>query len=177
LVVGVFNSPVASGQQTPSPQPVVVTNGTASPVPVGGTVNVGNLPATQPVSGTVAISGVPTVSLQGPQPFHDSVYITRAGGFQDSVAIPAGQRLVVQSISLSTANAAVTGCDVATFSDNLNGVLYFLPLENGNSQCSGAESGESLFWSAESQITISAPGFSSPGDPTFRVTVSGFLVP
>ncbi len=38
---------------------VFVTNTATDPVPVAGTVNVGNLPATQPVSGTVNVGNLP----------------------------------------------------------------------------------------------------------------------
>jgi hypothetical protein len=59
--------------QTPPSAPVTVVNTSANPVPVGGTVNVGNLgattlpvsvtnfPATQPVSGTVNVGNLPAV--------------------------------------------------------------------------------------------------------------------
>jgi len=39
---------------------VFVVNTSSDPVPVSGTVNVGNLPATQPVSGTVNVGSMPT---------------------------------------------------------------------------------------------------------------------
>ena len=44
-------------------QQVLVVNDPASPIPVTGTVSVGNLPETQPVSGTVNVGNLPAVHL------------------------------------------------------------------------------------------------------------------
>ncbi|MDP9181827.1 MAG: hypothetical protein M3P04_03475 [Actinomycetota bacterium] len=57
-VVGLIGVAGAAGSGT---APVVVTNSTSSPVPVTGTVNLGNLPANQAVHGTVtALTGAVT---------------------------------------------------------------------------------------------------------------------
>jgi len=51
-----------AGDQGPN---VTVTN---TPLPVQGTVNVGNFPATQPVSGAVSITGTPSVHVTAATP-------------------------------------------------------------------------------------------------------------
>ena len=55
LVFGGFAAPALAAQFTS----VLVMNTSSNPVPVAGTVNVGNLPATQPVSGTVSVGNLP----------------------------------------------------------------------------------------------------------------------
>jgi hypothetical protein len=55
FAMGGFVGPTIAAQV----QQVLVINSSASPVPVTGTVNVGNLPATQPVSGTVSVGNFP----------------------------------------------------------------------------------------------------------------------
>lgn len=52
---GGFAAPALAAQITN----VLVTNTSSNPVPVAGTVNVGNLPASQPVSGTVSVGNFP----------------------------------------------------------------------------------------------------------------------
>lgn len=71
---------------------VFITNDASSPVPVSGTVNVGNLPATQPVSGTVNVGNLPstqqvsgTVDI-GTMPAPQNV----VGGIYQSGATPPG---------------------------------------------------------------------------------------
>ncbi len=66
------------GHASPSAQPVLVTN--TSPMPVGGTVNIGNSPAvTATQSGTwnVGITGTPTANVQNTT--GSALYITRPG--------------------------------------------------------------------------------------------------
>ena len=55
VALGGFAAPALAAQITS----VLVTNTASNPVPVTGTVNVGNLPATQPVSGTVSVGNFP----------------------------------------------------------------------------------------------------------------------
>lgn len=79
--------------------------------PVSGSVNVGNLPATQPVSGSVnvanlpatqAVTGTVTIGNSDPVPFQ-----TEASGRLDSqfpkvsFTVPAGKRLLVDFITIS----------------------------------------------------------------------------
>jgi len=188
IVIGTIGLPVAFAAN-PNTQLVLVTNGATSPVPVSGsvavnnlpatqpvsgTVNVGNLPATQTIDGTVSITGVPTVAVQALQLFHVSLQLTLASGYAGTINFPAGQRLIVQSMSVSPANAAVNNCGPVLFYDTSN--LFNLALDNAN-LCSKVMSGEALFWSDESVIHVVGPGFSSPGSPLFTVTVSGYLQP
>src|SRR5262245_28033208 len=106
LVAGAAGLPVARADSPNKPQSVVVTNDAATPVPLGWTVPVGNLPATQPVSGivtvgnlpatqtisgTVAISGIPTVAVQDKQPFHTDVALSLSSGFSAMINIPNGK--------------------------------------------------------------------------------------
>ena len=55
FALGGFAAPAMAAQL----QQVFVTNTSANPVPVSGTVNVGNLPATQQVSGSVNVGNLP----------------------------------------------------------------------------------------------------------------------
>jgi hypothetical protein len=93
---------------------VFVTNDASSPIPVavdfpevqpvGGTVNVGNLPATQAVSGTVAVSNllpaappVTTMTVNGGMSPGEAIF---EGFFQaNPIAPAANERFVVESIS------------------------------------------------------------------------------
>jgi hypothetical protein len=63
FVAGTTLGPTVVSAASTAIQNVLVTNTAANPVPVAGTVNVGNLPATQPVSGSVGITGTPTVNV------------------------------------------------------------------------------------------------------------------
>jgi hypothetical protein len=58
VLAGAVSTPfaVAGGGSAP----VLVTNPASSPIPVTGSVNVGNLPATQAVSGTVSVNNLPS---------------------------------------------------------------------------------------------------------------------
>ena len=58
FVLGSILGPAAVSAVTKATD-VFVTNDASSPVPVSGTVNVGNLPATQSVSGTVNVGNLP----------------------------------------------------------------------------------------------------------------------
>jgi hypothetical protein len=94
---------IADASQPPATQPVTVMNTSASPVPVTGTVNVGNLPATQAVTGTVNIGN------DDPQPFE-----TEADGRLDTefpavtFQVPAGKRLLVDYITVDISAYAGT---------------------------------------------------------------------
>jgi hypothetical protein len=228
--VGMFGLTGSSASQAPTPQPVVVANGAASPVPVAGTVNVGNLPATQavsgsvnvanlpatqpvsgtvnvgnlpetqpvsgtvgisgtptvnvgnlpetqPVSGTVGISGTPTVSVQERQPFHGHASININAGNTSTIAVPAGQRLVIQSVSMQSTSATMTSCTPMTFWTTLDGPLYYLPMDLVNSTCHATLTGEELFWTQQGPLNVIAPNSASTGVPVWELTVSGYLVP
>ena len=98
-------------------------------VPVSGTVGVNNFPATQPVSGTVNVGNTPTVSLSAgssvnasspldgsgnpiplatldaSQPYEDRCSFNFGGASLGSClfhAVPAGKRLVIQEVDVST---------------------------------------------------------------------------
>jgi hypothetical protein len=91
FIAGSILGPTAATAITKA-QEVFVTNDAANPVPVAGTVNVGNLPATQPVSGAVSISGTPTVNIGTvPAPALVSGGATQSGstapGTTDSVTL------------------------------------------------------------------------------------------
>ena len=88
IAVGSLMPQPGNAANTTTPQPVVVSNGAGQPVPISGTVsgsvgasqagswnvginntptvNVGNFPSTQAVSGAVSISGVPGVNVTNP---------------------------------------------------------------------------------------------------------------
>lgn len=69
----------AEATNATNPAQVVVTNTGSSPVPVTGSVNVGNLPATQAVSGSVSVSNFPAT-----QPVSGSVNV---GNFPSTVSV------------------------------------------------------------------------------------------
>jgi hypothetical protein len=59
FIAGSILGPSAAAAVTKAATDVFITNDATSPVPVTGTVNVGNLPATQAVSGTVNVGNLP----------------------------------------------------------------------------------------------------------------------
>jgi hypothetical protein len=131
---------VADAAQTRS-QPVTVTNTSASPVPVNGTVDVGNLPATQAVTGTVnvgnlpatqAVTGSVTIVSDDPEPFQHE-----ASGRLDEqfpavmFQVPAGKRLLIDYISVSVSAYAGTIDPSAEITGTYGGqfVRYFEELD------------------------------------------------
>jgi hypothetical protein len=92
--------------------PVVVTNPTSSPIPVAGSVNVGNLPATQAVSGTLnvgnfpstqAVSGTVEAKPAAPSQPYAVTLEKNAPASQlnivDGLTVPAGKTLVIEAVS------------------------------------------------------------------------------
>jgi hypothetical protein len=100
---------------------VFITNTPEQPVPVAGTVNVGNLPASQEVTGTVNVGNLPAtqaVTLDqsaGPigvavgdhapaEPFHEQSLINAtADGFDfvELLEVPEGKTAVIETVSAS----------------------------------------------------------------------------
>ena len=86
-----------------APQKVVVTNTSANPVPVTGsvtlsgtpTVNVGNFPATQPVSGTVNVGNLPAVTTTKAAP---ATNVFRSGERSSTQTFDFGGTINVTSI-------------------------------------------------------------------------------
>jgi len=95
----------ATGAVTPFQQ-VIVVNPPASPIPVSGTVNVGNTPANQPVTvtnfpTTQKVSGTVDVgNLQGTQVATKrfSKFIQMGPGFVDEVTVDFGQTINVTTL-------------------------------------------------------------------------------
>lgn len=117
IALGVPSSSPTQAAGPPSGLDVTVTN---TPLPVQGTVNVGNLPSTQSISGSVSITGTPNVSVVNPpsspvpirdvdnaprEPFETGINLAIACG--DIVAdlsfpVPQGKRLVIQHVALQS---------------------------------------------------------------------------
>ena len=113
---------IAMGASSPF-QNVIIGNTAASPVPVTGTVNVGNLPTTQVVSGTVNVGGAVNVgnwpatqsvsgtvnvgNLPAIQPMQESILWDDWGDASylnfnfDEIDIPPGKMLVLQTVNFS----------------------------------------------------------------------------
>jgi hypothetical protein len=97
----------ATGAVTVTPfQQVVVVNPAASPIPVTGTINVGNTPANQPVtvtnfpstqkvSGTVDIGNLPSGPVATKR---FSKFIQMAPGFVDEVTVDFGQTINITTL-------------------------------------------------------------------------------
>jgi hypothetical protein len=146
-----------AGAAPPSPpppsQPVVVTNTGANPVPVAGTVTVANTPATQAVSGSVAVNNLPAVqnvagsvsvsnlpavqsvavANSDPAPFQVEAFGRLDTEFPSvSFQVPAGQRLLVDYVSVSISAYNGTVDPSVTISGRHNGQLarYFELLDS-----------------------------------------------
>jgi len=98
-----------AGSALAADKDVVVTNTAANPVPVTGTVNVANLPATQNVSGTVSVGNLPAtqdVRVVNPEDSRE-VYQAEvnldftAGQFFSTgdIVVPPNRRLVIEYAS------------------------------------------------------------------------------
>jgi hypothetical protein len=139
LLVGGNTLAGAAPPVTPPPsQPVVVTNSGDNPVPVTGTVTVANAPATQPVSGSVSVTNLPTVQSVAvanidPAPFHAEAFARLDTEFPSvSFQVPAGQRLLVDYVSVSISAYNGTVDPSVTISGRHNGQLarYFELLDS-----------------------------------------------
>jgi hypothetical protein len=109
--VGLPSSSAAGGLPT---SPVVVTNTNANPVPVSGTVNVGNLPATQAISGNVSVSNFPAT-----QPVSGSVSVSN---------LPATQA-VSGTVGIDPANNQVRVANLPAV-QNVSGTVGIDPAHN-----------------------------------------------
>jgi hypothetical protein len=105
FIAGSILGPSAAAAVSKAATDVFVTNDATSPVPVAGTVNVGNLPTTQAVSGTVNVGNLPaTQAVSGtvnigtmPAPALVSGGITQTGinapGESTQVSLPGGVKV------------------------------------------------------------------------------------
>ena len=103
---------------------------------VGGTVNVGNLPATQPVSGSVNIGNLPTTQNVGGtvtavpgSPGTPFTVTSAAAASFTQFSVPSGKHLAIQTVSVRV--AVTTGDKVnAVFEHRTNGTFgeLFVPL-------------------------------------------------
>jgi hypothetical protein len=100
LVVGAAFGPTIAG----AAQAVTafISNDAAHPVPVAGSVNVGNLPATQPVAGTVSVGNLPVqdgrVKVSAPTRVLRHGVADLSSGTPATAALPAG--VVITDIQL-----------------------------------------------------------------------------
>jgi hypothetical protein len=185
-----------------NPAPVVITN---TPLPVQGTVLVGNIPsvtvsntpsvnvanASLPVSGIVSVANsvdsgnraIPiVVTAQG------TSYWDQCNGFGhldfnstcSMHSVPAGMRLVIESASLNTASGTNT--------DSILGVAIHATFNGGDTYeylaPSNTGTATGLFQSASGPTKLFADPSSTPkcsltatGDVFYDCTISGYLVP
>jgi hypothetical protein len=85
-------------------QDVFITNTSANPVPVAGTVDVGNLPASQEVTGTVDVGNLPAPDHAPAETFDaEAILAPGIGGFPvDSevlLEVPEGKTAVIETAS------------------------------------------------------------------------------
>jgi len=126
-------NPVGSAPPGPS---VTVVN---TPLPVQGTVNVGNFPASSSVSGSVSITGTPNVSVintpSSPVPTRDvdnaarqPFQVSVSGDFRDDhteavgqISVPAGKRFVIEYVTgayVIPSGEKITATDLSLLQNN-----------------------------------------------------------
>jgi hypothetical protein len=133
----------AASAQKPTPTPsgpanVKVVNTTTEPIPVSGTVNIGNLgTGGVPVSGTVAVENsgtnplrVQDVSEALRQPYHKVNFLGPVSGVSTVTVtyetVPAGKALVVEHVSGYTSYASTNPLPTIQLKIN-NSPFYMLP--------------------------------------------------
>jgi len=180
---------------TPSPAPVTVTN---TPLPVQGSVSVNNFPATQPVSGTVGISGMATVGntrttplyvrdVDNPahHPFAQEVNCSVPGGSKSCAAsftVDAGKELVIETASvLGTVPIGGKGFAVITVTTggtNISSVQLPLTFQASYAGTVDTYVGtQPLRLYADPGSTVTLEGEEQPvGSATFTFDVSGYTV-
>jgi hypothetical protein len=112
-----LSAPTKTSAADPGPAAGINVHVVNTPLPVQGTVNVGNFPASSTVSGSVSITGTPDVKVTNTasapvltrdvdnpalQPFQNvRVISTPAGllGGDETFTVPAGKRLVIEFVS------------------------------------------------------------------------------
>ena len=185
-----------------NPQPVVVSN---VPLPVQGTVSVGNTPSVNvantasvtvtntavPVRGNIQVfnpldaadNPVPLVVRTLGQPYFDFCLGSgNPNSFCQFNAVPAGMRLVIQTVSFTSRSG--TGVDLyrALVSTTVNGngpqPLYFALSNTGTDQNGGS------YQAATISTTLYADPNSNPecdglgtGYNDFFCSISGYLIP
>jgi hypothetical protein len=185
-----------------NPAPVFITN---TPVPVQGTVAVGNTPSVNvtntpsvnvanssvPVSGSVSVANrvdsgnqaIPLVVTAQGTPYWDQCNGFGHIDFNTTCSmhsVPAGLRLVIESASLNTASG--------TTSDSILGVAIHTTFNGGDTYeylaPSNTGSATGLFQSASGPIKLFADPGSTPkcsmtatGDVFYDCTISGYLIP
>ena len=167
---------------------VFVTNDTAHPVPtraigttaVSGSVNVGNLPATQPVSGTVEVA-------DSREPFETRIDLEASGATVStgSFSVPAGKRLVVEFVSAAV-NVPNGQTPLVSLNASTGAVGFRVPVElqgvgNGNAFYGGALqvldfAAPGSFYTASLERQLPAGGLPT-GDGGGFIYVSGYLIP
>jgi hypothetical protein len=159
-------------------KPVLVINALSEPVPVTGTVNVGNLG-----NGPLPVRDVDN----GLQPFHESVGLFLAGGNSGNsetlLTVPAGKRFILETVSARAELAAVDTPNRVEIITQLGGkpVLHEILLSRQGLNLNG----QPVFVGTHSIRAYSDPGTEvkfqfSRSDTTNNasadVTISGYFV-
>ena len=201
ICVAIVLAPVAvvaasTGSRSSTIQKVLVTDpihayearvSSTGALKVGGTVNVGNLPATQPVSGSVNIGNLPTTQNVGgtvtavPGNPGTPFTVESQSGFQfTGFFVPSGKHLDIQTVSVRA--IVPTGDKVEAFlSYTTNGatVDLFIPVAFAYTL-----SGDDFYYAnlpvdvypnPSSQVTFEASDVSGGTTAGVILTVSGYL--
>lgn len=180
---------------------MLVVNAAAQPVPVGGTVGIGSLPAVQisslpavQLSGTtsVAVSSLPAVQIGGasvPIPVtvvqtstpvsrnFDLFAVTGQDGALGSYTVPAGMRLHIKYACLSgntPLGEKLMTCAISSDNGVVNTPLAFLPItdQGSNGTSEFFQAGETVDVTVDQNLSVFM-GFSrSITDGTAQVIVS-----
>ncbi len=149
VVAVALGVPTSSPAGPPGP-PTQNVNVVNTPLPVQGTVNVGNFPATQPVSGSVTISGTPSVRV--------------TGTVQAQTSIPAEAFSVVQFHSTSS---VISGPDSAGTNYAITSVTF------ANPESSAKESFLSVAYGSTSDCVHFSPLLAVIDGPHAEVPANG----
>jgi hypothetical protein len=169
-------------------QPVVVANTTANPVPTMVNNTVSN-----PVPAKITNTTLPTVASDNPafQPFQASIYVSIANGSNSggdngnvspgtqTVLIPAGKRLVVQTVSMYRQGTIATQTVQIFINSSFGGTYtaFALPVVGGTT-ASYVGAAQPMTFYADGGTELLANVFRSgtTGAESETVTISGYLV-
>jgi hypothetical protein len=199
-----FTVPKSSLAADPGPAAGINVNVVNTPLPVQGTVNVGNFPASSTVSGSVSITGTPNVKVTNTrsapvltrdvdnpalQPFQNSQVISTPAGLlggDGTFTVPAGKRLVIEFLSFQgswPAGQATTRLFIGVC--NSGGgqcqTEFFLPAisqgpDFGGNSLFAASSPMRLYADPGTDVTVSVRRNATAGTGLAVVAISGYLV-